>query len=184
MSQPRRRRRRRRRGQSGAQRPPAGERAGQQQVDQQQVSGPTRRRRRRRRGSSGREQRATPQSPEEMVREDKPIPATLTAPHDGTTLEDVIGELQAKWGVPQSPQEFRITLKVADEREGRGERTAAIEEVREESVGDPTVGTGANGGHPRREKAPAAPRVSAAGGDQARPERPGRRRRSRKRRKR
>jgi hypothetical protein len=104
---------------------------------------------------------------------------SLTRPHDGTTLEQVIGELQSEHGVPQNPQEFRITLK-ADDREGRG-RGGAIEEVRDDAQErDPTVGTGAGGR--TREKAPAAPRI-AAGAETANKSTT-RRRRSRRRRKR
>jgi hypothetical protein len=98
-------------------------------------------------------------------------PATLTAPPDGTTLEGVIGELQSKWGVPQNPQEFRITLRVAEDSRG----TPAVAEEREE----PSEGRvpGEEDARPKREKAPAAPRIGASG-----QERPGRRRRRRGRR--
>ena len=100
----------------------------------------------------------------------------LTAPPDGTTLEQVIGELQSSWGVPQHPQEFRITLRVADEKTTRGERVADLEEVREDEVPSET------NGEPRmkREKAPAAPRVGAPGSEepaQRRRKRPRRRKR-------
>jgi hypothetical protein len=54
---------------------------------------------------------------------DKERPDTLTAEHDGTTLEQVIGELQSRWGVPESPQEFRITIKVGEDRNGNGRIT-------------------------------------------------------------
>lgn len=84
----------------------------------------------------------------------------LTAVADGRTLEAVIGDLQSEWGVPQNPQEYRITLKVADERALPGERVA-VEEVREERPARPAP-TGAG---PRREKAPAAPRIAADGSD-------------------
>ena len=108
----------------------------------------------------------------------------LTAPPDGTTLEDVIGELQSTWGVPQNPQEFRITLKVADEREARSDaRTVA--EIREEPEDDSRHTDGAaRRGLLRRERAPAAPRIGAsANGDSgAKRERAGRAGRSRRRR--
>ncbi|MDQ3987411.1 MAG: hypothetical protein M3280_13050, partial [Actinomycetota bacterium] len=63
----------------------------------------------------------------------------------------MIGDLQTKWGVPQHPQEYRITVKVADEREGR-ERTL-VEEIQDPEK-DQTDAEQA--GKPKREKAPAA----------------------------
>jgi hypothetical protein len=97
-----------------------------------------------------------------IARRPRPAPASLSRPPDGVTLEQVIGQLQSDFGVPQHPQEFRITLKVAEEKSGRTGRTAAVEEVREESpAGDqPEIGPGEPG--VRREKAPAAPRVGGA----------------------
>ena len=59
-------------------------------------------------------------------------PATITLPPDGMTLEQVIGDLQSEMGVPQYPQEFRITLKVAEERD-RAERAAPRGRARERS---------------------------------------------------
>ncbi len=88
-------------------------------------------------------------------------PERLMLDGDGTTLDQVIGDLQSQFGVPESPQEFRITIRVSD-RESRGDRTtAAIEEVRQ----DPEEGRGPDGAEPRvkREKAPAAPRVGQTG---------------------
>ncbi|MFN2595183.1 MAG: hypothetical protein ABR579_09890, partial [Actinomycetota bacterium] len=87
------------------------------QVTPHQTSGS-----RRRRGRRGRERAAeiqtSPASSEDLVRAAvTERPATLTAPPDGQTLEQVIGDLQSEWGVPQYPQEYRITLKVADERD-------------------------------------------------------------------
>lgn len=86
-----------------------------------------------------------------------------------------MGELQSEWGVPQSPQEFRITLKVAEERSRGGGTTAVVEERTDpedpEELADPDAseaasGSGAtdSGAGVRREKAPAAPRVGAAEG--------------------
>ena len=93
------------------------------------------------------------------------MPETLTSPPDGRRLEDVIGELQSEWGVPQYPQEYRITLKVAEERVA-----AAAPETKE----------GANG--VTRERAPAAPRVGPAPSEQGsrREKAPRRRRRTRR----
>jgi hypothetical protein len=105
-----------------------------------------------------------------------------TVPADGRTLESVIGELQSTWGVPQHPQEYRITVKVAEERTARGQRVAALEEVREErpAGGEPDED------RPRREKAPAAPRIGAPPPSEATGEGAGiaRRKRSRRRRRR
>jgi hypothetical protein len=83
--------------------------------------------------------------------------------------------------VPQHPQEYRITVKVAEERTSRGQRVAALEEVREER----TTGGEGEQDRPRREKAPAAPRIGAAASEEA-PQGagPARRKRSRRRRRR
>lgn len=75
-------------------------------------------------------------------------PKSLTAPADGQTLEGIIGDLQSQYGVPQYPQEYRITIKVGEEREGRPETVPA------ESAGEP-LPSKADG--PKREKAPAPP---------------------------
>ncbi len=159
MSQPRRRRRRRRRGSSargGEQQVEGGQGRSTQRVQQapsgtQPSSG---RRRRRRRGAvrRGGTEAASPVSSEDIFRRDRTPPEVVGAPHDGRTLESVIGQLQSEWGVPQNPQEYRITLKVSEERELRGERVTAIDEVTED------VPQRASG-QPRREKAPAAPRI-------------------------
>ncbi len=98
-------------------------------------------------------------------------PSSLTAPHDGLTLDEVIGDLQSQWGVPQYPQEYRITIKVADEREPRPERP--VEDQPDDRIQAPAIG-----GMPRREKAPAPPRVVATG--DGRGEQPLRRRRRRR----
>jgi hypothetical protein len=145
MSQPRRRRRRRRRG-------PTPSPDGESQQTPEPQGGATKgvrsgraRRRRSRRGGGARKP-ATPQTLEDVVRDiNGGRPESLTAPPDGQKLESVIGELQSAWGVPQYPQEYRITIKVAEERGGGVER-----EVRE----------GPNG--VTRERAPAAPRVAPA----------------------
>ncbi|MGH2729985.1 MAG: hypothetical protein ACRDJI_05180 [Actinomycetota bacterium] len=103
----------------------------------------------------------------------------MTAPPDGTTLEEVIGDLQSVWGVPQYPQEFRITLKVADERETRAERAVSMDDLPDEKSDEARPGLDTTS--PRREKAPAAPRVAAADGTQ-REKAPRRRRRARRKR--
>ena len=107
----------------------------------------------------------------------------VTKAPDDTTLEQVIGDLQSEWDVPNSPQEFRITIKIADKersrpptdgngRGGNGRRPATKEEGSE----------GAE--RPKREKAPAAPRIDAGVGDDADGATPKRRKRSRRRRRR
>jgi hypothetical protein len=193
MSQPRRRRRRRRGGQQGAGRPAqqdaktqggASSAQAQQPARASQTAQPQpgRRSRRRRRGRGGQgspAERPSPKSSEDLVRAaPREQPESLTGPPDGRTLEGVIGELQSIWGVPQNPQEYRITMKVAEERESRGQRVAALEEVREERPAD--VGDG----RLRREKAPAAPRIAPGPTDAATEEAPARRKRSRRRRRR
>ena len=191
MSQPRRRRRRRRRGTTseGEVQPPrsqsetqaTGQPGLQPTASEQPLRAGRGRRRRRGRGRQRAADAPSPRSSADIFRAERAQPVVVGAPHDGRTLEAVIGELQSIWGVPQSPQEYRITLKVAEEREVRGERVAAIEEVKEEPPGD------AGAGQPRREKAPAAPRISGgpltdATSDEG--EVPTRRKRSRRRRRR
>ena len=188
MSQPRRRRRNRRRRPSGTGRQSKREAVEQSRNESDEPAaqdGGTRSRRsgRGRRGRTrARDARtASPKSSEDLVRADpKRPPAQLTRAHDGTTLEQVIGELQSTWGVPQHPQEFRITLKVAEER---GDKAQVTEER-----ADPPDVEAAIGGEdkPRRETAPAAPRI---GGSAAEAEGPSaakstKKRRSRRRRKR
>ena len=180
MSQPRRRRRRRRRGgdRSGQPRKPEGE-SQRQGVEREQAP----RSSRRGRGRKGRtrqrgERPAPPLSSEDIVRGGpKKPPKHLTAPHDGTTLEQVIGDLQSQWGVPQHPQEYRITVKVADERDGR-ERTL-VEEIQDPEK-DQTDAEQA--GKPKREKAPAAPRIGSASAQVESGQPNGRKRGSRRRR--
>ena len=159
MSQPRRRRRRRRR--SGGQ---PSEQAGKQGVRRESAKqdASPQRRARRRRGRRGRSQdSSSPSSSEELVRAlPKERPTTLSAPPDGQDLDEIIGELQSVWGVPQYPQEYRITIKVHEEREGRGEQAMVVEETPNDkeqgrAPGDTDV--------PIREKAPAAPLMRSRG---------------------
>ncbi len=190
MSQPRRRRRRRRSGEPG----PA-ERSGQktQRSDQksQQQGQPggqaasRRSRARARRGGdrSGGGQARSPKSSEDLVRA-RPgeRPDKLTGRPDGQTLEQIIGELQTIWGVPESPQEYRLTVKVAEKARGRG-RPATVEET----IEDPSESSPVDPSAPRREKAPAAPRIGANVGrsersSEERPEAGGRRKRAKRRR--
>lgn len=151
LSQPRRRRRRRRKSGAPSDQSQTPEQKQKQQPAQQQNAGaPARRRRRRGRARGESKRPASPKSSEDLVRAlPKDPPATLTAPADGQKLEGIIGELQSQYGVPQYPQEYRITIKVADERDHRPE-PAAQENRKQEA--EPS-----KGGGPRREKAPAAP---------------------------
>ena len=171
MSQQRRRRRRRRRG--GGKQPQQAANATSQDSGAatpssagERVAGRPKRRRRRRGGGGRREQ--APRTLEDVVRAVKgPPPEKLSADPDGTTLDDVIGELQSIWGVPQYPQEYRITLKVAEDRSGGNGRPAE---------------PGPNG--ITRERAPAAPRVAptptGSGDGPAREQAPRRKRRARR----
>jgi hypothetical protein len=98
-------------------------------------------------------------------------PDNLVLEPDGQSLEGVIGELQSEYGVPQYPQEYRITIKVA-EGDSKQEAPATVETTPGPDVPRPP-------GAPVREKAPAAPmmaRDSSTG-----PKRSKRRRRRRKR---
>ena len=99
-------------------------------------------------------------------------------------MEQIVGELQSEWGVPQSPQEYRITLKVAEER-SRGGETAVLEERTDPEDPEELV-TGPPPSEEavttvRREKAPAAPRVGMVEGssedEEAKPRKKRRRRR-------
>lgn len=142
-------------------------------------------RRRRRRGRRGREaaqaQPTSPASSEDLVRAlPRERPEALTAPPDGTTMEEVIGSLQSEWGVPQYPQEYRLTLKVAEEREPRAEKTVSAEDGVKDAAADaqaPDIE-----GAPRREKAPSL--RAATGGKPIREAAPRRRRRGGRRRRR
>jgi hypothetical protein len=191
MSQPRRRRRRGRRGGGGAERGGGAGAAGskpepvresaQAASDASGRSGKSRRRRTRSR--AGGRQAASPKSSEDLVRAlPRERPETLTAEHDGQTLEAIIGDLQSTWGVPPYPQEYRITIKVAEERESRGSDSGGGDgQVRERSAERPAREKAApRGDQPRREKAPAAPGITQGPG--AARERPPRKRRRRRRR--
>lgn len=139
-------------------------------------------RRRRRRGGRGRPQGepTSPRSSEDLVRaEPRARPTTLTIEPDGQTLEGIIGDLQSEMGIPQYPQEYRITIKVADE----GGRAPAVQETVQDPPDDQSGG-------PKREKAPAAPRIGGGiarvltggeAGDRSSGDGGGRRRRRRRR---
>ena len=147
-----------------------------QPVAREQASAVGRPRRRRRgRSRGGQERAASPKSSEDLVRAlPRERPTTLTAPPDGQTLETLIGDLQSEYGVPQYPQEFRITLKVADERD-RAERPA-----QDDGASQPPPPPPPGNGAPRREKAPGM----SASGEPAREQAGAPRRRSRRRRRR
>lgn len=168
MSQPRRRRRRRRKSPSSSDQSQSPEQKQKQQPSQQKAgSGRRRRRRGRARGES---RPASPKSSEDLVRAlPKEPPASLTAPADGQSLEGIIGELQSQYGVPQYPQEYRITIKVADERD-RSEPQPQKQPAEQNTGGD---------GQPKREKAPAAP-LLMRGGETGAPSQNKRRRRGRR----
>ena len=183
MSQQPRRRRRRRRGRGGGQGAKAQQEnsatpqhsgAENSQQPNSERSGRGRRRRGRRRSRGGGERSFTPaKSSEDIVRAPKARrPDTLTLPPDDRRLEDIIGSLQSEMGVPQNPQEYRLTIKIAEER-GAGsngpqdKRGAGSSGQQEKRVSHPrgsrpseTKNTDDGGnGKPKREKAPAAPRV-------------------------
>jgi hypothetical protein len=197
MTQPRRKRRRRRsRGADGGQRASSAAAA---ETGAAPTEARASRRSRRRRSGRGRPQQSSQAAPaassEDIVRAParKP-PANLSRPPDGLTLEQIVGELQSELGVPQSPQEFRITLKVAEDRPRAGGATAVVEERSDPedpeelvdadaSSPDTSVATEDSGARVRREKAPAAPRVGAVEGSGEEGEAPRKkRRRSRRRR--
>jgi hypothetical protein len=172
MSQPRRRRRRGRRRHGGAD--GTGSTRASKAVESTEAAADPQRsgraRRRRRRRPAPDKQPEAPQTLEDVVRAAAHRPTdTTTAPDDGRKLEDVIGELQSIWGVPQYPQEFRITVKVAEDRsEGR-------------STDEPAATEGPTG--VMRERAPAAPRVAPSSGAErgaGREQAPRRRRRTRR----
>jgi hypothetical protein len=165
MSQPRRRRRRRRKG-GGSQR--AGQQEQPRSASEQpkpQANPKSSRRRRRRRGRRGAAERppASPGSSEDLVRAlPTDRPDTLTAPHDGVTLEEVIGDLQSSWGVPQYPQEYRLTIKVAEERDAKSaEPSVSLDSQAKQRAEEGQAPAGAGEG-PIREKAPAPPLVREA----------------------
>jgi hypothetical protein len=127
--------------------------------------GRSRRRRRSGRGASEGGRPSSPRTLEDVIRSIKGTPDSLTAEPDGQRLEDVIGELQSVWGVPQYPQEYRLLIKVAEDGGRAGSQ-----------IGAPSKGLGGV----TRERAPAAPRVGAAGETGSREKAPRRRRRSRR----
>lgn len=183
MSPPRRKRRRRRRG-GGT------ERAGQQEQPRpageqpKSQANPKSRGRRRRRGRRGRTERppVSPGSSEDLVRAlPTDRPDTLTAPHDGVTLEEVVGDLQSSWGVPQYPQEYRLTIKVAEEKEAKAAEPSVSLDSQARQRAEEGQAPAATGESPIREKAPAPPllRESAPppGGSRRRKRGRGRRRR-------
>jgi hypothetical protein len=158
MSQPRRRRRRRRRA-SGDSSAEQSQRSADAQATPQKGGRPGRGRRRRGRRGSGGHKPPSPQTIEDVVREiNGDPPDSLTAPADGRTLEQVIGDLQSEWGVPQYPQEYRITLKVADEPRPappeRETKNGPNGVTRERAPAAPRVGPAPTEGGSRREKAP------------------------------
>ena len=178
MSQPRRRRRRRG---GGANRGRPADTPPQNEVAADGRTGAVARRRRRRRGGGrGPSHPATLEGILASFR--TPRDARLTADPDGQDLDLIIGELQSRWGVPQYPQEYRITIKVAEERQEKVER----------GNGNGSGNGSATAPEPRRgptgavrERAPAAPRVAAAAADDTAEERSKprkRRRRGRRRR--
>ena len=182
MSQPKRRRRRRRKPGGGGQPAEQQQRQSQDRANKppEQSVNQRRRRRRGRRGRTQDGQSSSPRSSEDLVRAlPKERPETLSAPPDGQDLDQIIGELQSVWGVPQYPQEYRITVKIAEDRDSRGEQTAVVEETGEADEGRAPGETGA----PVREKAPAAPLMrsrSQNGGGPQREKAPRRRRRRRR----
>ncbi|MDP9068323.1 MAG: hypothetical protein M3N53_08275 [Actinomycetota bacterium] len=191
MSQPRRRRRRGRRGGQGS---ASGAQSKQEAIrqstdasaapvgDGSERTGRSRRRRGRSRTQPG-TRAGSPKSSEDLVRAlPKERPATLTAPPDGQTLEAIIGDLQSTWGVPPYPQEYRITVRVAEEREGRAEGAGDApgpDKTRRDSGESQREARPPRSDQPRREKAPAAP-GSASGGPQREKATRKRRRRRRK----
>ncbi|HEX2293737.1 MAG TPA: hypothetical protein VHN37_00325 [Actinomycetota bacterium] len=176
MSQPRRKRRRRRKPSTGegAQKP---RQEGPQVREQASAldgsrAGSSRSRNRRRRRRGGGAGIPSPKSSEDLVRAlPRERPAQLTAPPDGQSLDKIIGELQSDFGVPAYPQEYRITIKVAEEKPAGAAQPA------------PPKTAPAPEGAPKREKAPAAPRVGPDGSEETpAAERPAKRRRGRRRR--
>ena len=105
---------------------------------------------------------------------DRKRPDTLMLPPDDRRLEDIIGSLQSEMGVPQNPQEYRLTVKIAEERDGN-HRSHKPSEVK--------APNGEANGKPKREKAPAPPHVGGSDAPAAQREKaPSRKRRSRRRR--
>lgn len=156
-AQRRRRRRRRRGGGSGSSNGGASNGGGKDRSQQNQQQGRSRsddggrgggRRKRRKRSRRGGERITF----ERLMASYKPQPDTLMLEPDGQDLDQIIGELQSVWGVPQYPQEYRITIRVAEERQQRSGGNQAPKPA-------PTPATGPTG--VQRERAPAAPRVGS-----------------------
>ncbi len=175
MSQQPRRRRRRRRGGSGSGGATNENRGADPQRQQAQASGSgnasggRRKKRRRRRGPGGaRPERVTF---EQLMASYRPKLEQLTTDPDGQDLDEIIGELQSVWGVPQYPQEYRITIKVAEERNGGNNRPRTPKQPAQVTVSGV-----------QREKAPAAPRMGAGSGSESDGDAPRRKRRRRRRR--
>jgi hypothetical protein len=182
MPEPRRRRRRGRRGRGssgrtgGAQEREQAQPQASSDAPQRQRSGPpsdgARKRRRRRGGRSGGGGNGgipSPKLSEDLFRlltEEEPRRVGMLEP-DGTDLDELIGELQSTWGVPQYPQEYRITLKVAD----RQSAPAANDEPKQERRQQ-------NPNSPKREKAPSVARMTS--NDPNAGDRPPKRRRRRR----
>jgi hypothetical protein len=193
MSQQPRRRRRRHRSRRGAN----STQAGAQRQEQKSAAVPPNEstsakksssRSRRRRGRRGRRGPGQPQQSSPLLSEDlvragtKVRPRHLTARPDGRSLEGIIGELQSEMGVPQNPQEYMLTIKVAEERENSRAVKQTTVEVPVESDDAVKPDEDSALAKPRREKAPAAPRIGLEGTSEATNERGQRRRRRRRRR--
>jgi hypothetical protein len=174
MSQPRRRRRKKRRPGRTSEQPSQSQSKRAEGLAQPASQQRRPRRRRGRRGKTQPREAASPMSSEDLVRAPRKRPPRLHAPPDGQTLEGIIGELQSVWGVPQYPQEYRITIKVQEERDQRGEPGLVVQEVAE----DPDEGRPPGEG-PIREKAPAAPLLRGLDPERE-PGRPRKRRRRRR----
>lgn len=185
MSQPRRRRRRGRKKPSTSD-APSGQSQQQGQGQREKApgnggdNGPrSRRRRGRSRRTGGENRTGSPKLSEDLVRAlPRPRPESLMLPPDGQDLEELIGELQSTWGVPQYPQEFRITIRVAEprDRDRGGDRGQAPQSDAKEAVPQPPADPNA----PRREKAPPPQRLAdgeAPSGDGGQRKRRSRRRR-------
>lgn len=98
---------RRRKGKRGRRGPVSPEhRAGSgQEVLQERESQPSGRRRGSGRGSGARET--------SVLESMSSLPTSLiTLPPDGTDLDELIGALQSEYGVPATPQEYRLIIKV------------------------------------------------------------------------
>ncbi|HVF12916.1 MAG TPA: hypothetical protein VNA87_07515 [Actinomycetota bacterium] len=113
---------RRRRGRRG---PRPDQPAKPQSQGQQQTGARPGGRRRRRRGSGGGE----PTGFAAAVKEMSFRQATLqTLPDDGQVLDEVIGDLKTEYGVPATPQEYRLFIKIPVAEEAS--EKVAVEAVR------------------------------------------------------